>query len=128
MTYTIIETGNWNVYLTSSAFLTLIGSAIENYENEVGGILVGSISYEWLRGKNKPVIKIHSCFPSVTAKGSEDTWLPNEDAFNRVKDFTKAYSLDVLGEYHSHTRGEAELSEDDIQYIIHIYEKKNGFN
>ena len=117
MSLTVLEDEFWDVYLTSSSFLSLLGPVIENYRKETGGVLVGSISREWISGYNRPVIKIHSVFPSITANASSKEWNPNNAALNRIKGYVSAFSLEILGEYHSHPNGGVELSEGDKEYI-----------
>ncbi|MCF2144673.1 MAG: Mov34/MPN/PAD-1 family protein [Candidatus Heimdallarchaeota archaeon] len=113
-----------DVYISSSALLSILGPIIENYQKETGGILIGSLDREWIDGKNRPIVKVHSAFPSITAKATGRMWEPNIPAIKRLKGFARAYSLEILGEYHSHPRGPPELSDDDKAYIYERHAKK----
>jgi len=113
-----------DLYVTSSALLSTLGPIIENYQKETGGILIGSLAREWIEGENRPIVKVHSAFPSITAKATGRQWEPNIPAIKRLKGYAKAYSLEILGEYHSHPRGVAQLSEDDKAYIYERHAKK----
>ena len=124
MSTTFLDPEYWDVYVSSSALLSILGPIIENYNKETGGILIGSLGREWIEGENRPIIKVHSAFPSITAKATGSKWEPNVPAFKRMKGFAKAYSLEILGEYHSHPNGLAELSEGDEDYIIERHAKK----
>jgi proteasome lid subunit RPN8/RPN11 len=117
-----LEERHFDLYFTSEAFLTLLGPIIENYEQETGGVLVGSVGRKWIENKNRPIIVINSVFPSVTAKSTTDEWEPDEEAIKRIHGFVKSFSLEILGEYHSHPNEPAEVTEDDEEYIYESYQ------
>ncbi len=105
------------MYITSEAFLSLLGPVIEDYRKEIGGIIIGSISRRWIEGENRPAIVITNIFPNVTAKRKGGEWEPNLAAQKRMQGFLQAFNLQILGEYHSHPDDTAELSDEDEDYI-----------
>ncbi|NHJ48986.1 MAG: hypothetical protein FK733_14465 [Asgard group archaeon] len=113
----ILNDDYWDVYITSDAFLSLLGPVIENYYEETGGIIVGSIGRRWIDGENRPAIVITSIFPSVTARITSGEWEPNLAAQKRLQGFAESFNLKILGEYHSHPDDTAELSDEDEEYI-----------
>lgn len=125
MSSTIIKDEHFDIYFTSGAFLTLLGSVIENYYSETGGVLVGSVGRKWIEGENRPIIIINSVFPSVTARATNSEWEPNIAALKRVYGVVKSFSLEVLGEYHSHPNDTAEITDDDEEYILESIPEKS---
>ncbi|NHK30974.1 MAG: hypothetical protein FK730_06450 [Asgard group archaeon] len=121
---TTLKDDSFDVYLTSGAFLTLLGSIIENYKKETGGIIIGSTGRRWIGGENRTLIIINSIFPSVTARSKRSVWKPNSKALERLEGFVQSFNLDILGEYHSHPNDTAELSDEDEEYIRDSFEKR----
>ena len=124
MSKIILHDDHMDIYFTSGAFLTLLGSIIENYYKETGGVLIGSVNRKWIEGENRPVIVVNSVFPSVTAKTKNDEWVPNIAAMNRLQKFAKSFSLEILGEYHSHPNDTAEITDEDEDYIYESIPEK----
>ncbi|MBD3190883.1 MAG: hypothetical protein GF308_09580 [Candidatus Heimdallarchaeota archaeon] len=108
---------DWNLFLSAGAFLTLVGSIVENYPREAGGLLVGTIGKDWIDGKYQPTITVTTVFPSITAKSKRNSWERRIENIERVEGVVRAFEMQILGEYHSHPEGSAELTEEDEDYI-----------
>ncbi len=113
----VLGDGCWDIYLSAAAHLTLLGPIIENYRKETGGIILGSISREWIDGTQRPIIRIESVIPSLTAESTNKSWRLKPASYNRMIGFAKGHNLEILGEYHSHPNGDLELSKADREYI-----------
>ncbi|MEA2071198.1 MAG: Mov34/MPN/PAD-1 family protein [Asgard group archaeon] len=117
MSIFFLKDEDMNLYFTAEAFLSLLGPIMENYPKETGGLLVGTIEKKWIDGKYQPTITINTVFPSLSARSRKGSWKRNEKKVQMMEGFVKSFNLLILGEYHSHPNGDAELSDDDEEYI-----------
>ena len=124
MNITLLKSDYFDVYLNSSALMSLLGPIVENYTSETGGLLIGNLGRAWINGNNRPIIIIQGAFPSMQAKTSSKSWSLHPAAYKRMKGFALAHSVEILGEYHSHPRGSPSLSPDDEAYIRSRFQKK----
>jgi len=109
-----------DVVVDPGCFLGLCASAIEAYDRETNGFLMGG---ERRRGRRRrPVAVLKAAYPIQTEERRR-----NSVAHGNLKAFDRArrtvnhlwVGLDHLGGYHSHTGtdGAAELSPSDLEYI-----------
>src|SRR3972149_4258246 len=109
-----------DIVVDPGCFLGLCASAIEAYDRETNGFLLGG---ERRRGRRRrPVAVLKAAYPIQTEERKR-----NSVAHGNLKAFDRArrtvhhlwVGLDHLGGYHSHTGtdGAAELSSTDIEYI-----------
>jgi len=90
----------FTVYIKERAFLAMILSVVEVYKRETLGLLLG------YKGGNRFFVEY--AIPSQTAERGFSWTEPKARAFERMTNITKNMSIDVIGDYHSHTdfRGE----------------------
>ncbi len=89
------KTKRKQVIIKERAFWSMVLSAIEVYNYETLGLLLG------LKGGNKFIIEY--AIPFQTAEKAK-TWVsPNERRVSRVKEIVHLIPVDVIGDYHSHT-------------------------
>jgi len=110
------------VVIERSCFVGLVTSAVEAYNCETNGFLVGNRSTRVLRQRPREVTVLRAAYPLQTAERK-----PNWVAHGNVKAFRRAQrtmenmdvGYEVLGGFHSHTGhdGDAELSKTDLEYV-----------
>ena len=84
------------VIIKERAFWSMILSAIEVYHLETLGLLLGS--------KNEGDFIVEYAIPYQSARKAK-TWVsPNERRASRVKKIVHLIPVDVIGDYHSHTK------------------------
>lgn len=89
------ETKRKNVIIKERAFWSMVLSAIEVYNFETLGLLLG------IKGEETFIIEY--AIPFQTAQKAK-TWVsPNERRASRVKKIVHLLPVDVIGDYHSHT-------------------------
>ncbi len=96
----------------------LIPSAIEIYNREISGYLIGS------NGGNR--LKILSAYQIQTDR-KRPTYVEhgNYSAVNRIEGFIRTLNLNLIGGFHSHPMGPNKLSKSDIKFITEKAEKHN---
>jgi proteasome lid subunit RPN8/RPN11 len=116
-----------NVLIKERAFWSMVLSAVEVYHLETLGLLLGS--------RNKDDFIVEYAIPYQTAKKAK-TWVsPNERRASRIKKIIHLIPIDVIGDYHSHTKlGEikalarpsgddiADMEKDNIYIILAVNE------
>ncbi len=85
----------FTVYIKERAFLAIILSVVEVYKRETLGLLLG------YKGGNKFFVEY--AIPSQTAEKKFSWTEPKMRAIERMTNITKNMSIDVIGDYHSHT-------------------------
>jgi len=106
------------LFIKADALLSLLAPIIENEEYETGGLIAGEIEKQGIDAKHQYTITIRSAYPSVTAEGTPNEWIPvDKEAQERARAVASSISLKILGGFHSHPESEAELSPDDKKYI-----------
>ncbi len=83
------------VYIKERAFLAMIISVVEVYRRETLGLLLG------YRGRNSYVLEY--AIPSQTAERMYSWSEPRASAVERMSKITKNLTVEIIGDYHSHT-------------------------
>lgn len=111
-----------DVVIDPSCFIGLVTSAIEAYNRETNGLLIGANRPRKIRRRPREVAVLKAAYPIQTAVRRVN-WVANGNgrAFERArKSVENAYGgLDLIGGYHSHTGDDAHasLSALDVDYI-----------
>lgn len=111
-----------DVVIERSCFLGLATAAIEAYNRETNGFLVGNTGLRLVRRRRREVTVVRAAVPIQTSERKRN-WvaLGNLNAFQRarraIENLTVGY--EVLGGFHSHTGedGDAALSTTDLEYV-----------
>lgn len=108
------------VFIGHRSLKTLIASAIEVYNRETNGALIGKNTTRKLEGKRRKVISVMDVYPFQTEKRTPSEVIHgNKSAFRRVMRSMKGMKFDIIGGYHSHPYpyGSIGLSKGDIKSI-----------
>lgn len=111
-----------DVVIDPPCFIGLVTSAVEAYNRETNGFLIGADRPRKIRRRPKEVAVLKAAYPIQTADRKVN-WVANGNgrAFERArKSVENAYAgLDLIGGYHSHTGNDAHasLSALDLDYI-----------
>lgn len=111
-----------DIVIDPACFLGLVTSAVEAYNRETNGFLIGADRPRKLRRAPREVAVLKAAYPLQTAERKVN-WVANGNgrAFDRARQtVTNAYrGLDLLGGFHSHTGPDAHagLSGLDMDYI-----------
>jgi proteasome lid subunit RPN8/RPN11 len=113
--------------LDRACILSLVNSAVEVYNRETTGILVGREALRSLQGARRRVLLIEAAYPFQTADRNV-TWVEpgNHRAAHRARHAVDSLGFRILGEYHSHTNNERRLSPADIEYARAALGRMNG--
>lgn len=109
-----------SVFLESHVFRTLVTSAIEVYNRETNGVLIGRPSVRKVDGCRESMMVITDAYPLQTERRKPtEVFHGNEAAFRRAIRSLKTMKVDIVGGYHSHTwpYGEKAPSKGDIEHI-----------
>lgn len=119
--------GQRPVMVDPACFLSLVNSAVEVYNRETTGLLVGAERVRALRGRRTPVVAVEAAVPFQTAMRNV-TWVQsgNHEAVRRARDAPGSLGYRVLGEFHSHTNNEHGLSRADVDYAREALRRMNG--
>lgn len=111
----------------SACFLSLVNSALEVYNRETTGILVGAERWRTIDGRRRKVMALEAAYPLQTAARSV-TWVEhgNHSATHRARSAVDSLGFRILGEYHSHTNNEHGLSAADVDYAREALRRMNG--
>jgi len=111
-----------HVMIERGCFVGLATAAIEAYDRETSGFLVGDHAVRLVRDRRRPVTVLRAAYPLQTAERKKN-WVAhgNAKAFRRAQRAMENLDLGyvVLGEFHSHTGrdGDASLSQTDLEYV-----------
>lgn len=111
-----------NVVIDKSCFLGLVTSAVEAYNRETNGFLVGNHGTRKLRHRPSAVTVLRAAYP-IQTEDRKPNWVShgNEKAFRRARGAIENLNVGyaVLGGFHSHTGvdGAASLSSTDLDYV-----------
>jgi proteasome lid subunit RPN8/RPN11 len=110
-----------------ACFHSLVTRAVEVYNRETTGLLVGRERWRTVRGRKRRVIALEAAYPFQTAARSV-TWVEpgNHSALDRARTSTHTLGFRILGEYHSHTNNEQGLSRADVEYAAEALRHMNG--
>ena len=110
------------IVIERSAFLGLVTSAVEAYNRETNGFLVGNRGTRLVRQRPREVTVLRAAYPLQT-EDRKPNWVShgNEKAFKRARGAIEHADVGyaVLGGLHSHTGhdGAASLSRTDLDYV-----------
>ncbi len=90
------------VYIKERAFLAMLLSVVEVYRRETLGLLLG------YRGENRFFVEY--AIPFQTAEKKFSWSAPKASAVSRMTDIIRNMSIDVIGDYHSHTQFRGEMA------------------
>lgn len=117
------------IWLSETAFLSMVSSAVEAFDNETLGVLLGLHDIRWRR------IIVQYAVVYQTAKRARDSVNVDPKRAQRLNKFLeKVTSLEVIGDFHSHPNlrvrdksscwlspeDKADMSEGDISFVIAI--------
>jgi len=109
-----------NVYLEAGSFRSMVMSAIEVYNRETNGCLIGRNAVRNIYGKNVHVFSIKNVYPFLTDRRKPSQVVHgNVAAFRRVLDSLSSFKAGSIAGYHSHPypyKG-IKLSKSDITFI-----------
>lgn len=111
-----------NVVIDKGCFLGLVTSAVEAYNRETNGFLVGNRGTRKLRQRLRAVTVLRAAYP-IQTEDRKPNWVShgNEKAFRRARGAIENLDVGyaVLGGFHSHTGsdGAASLSAMDLDYV-----------
>jgi len=106
------------VYVTENCLVALITSCLETPHKEVGGFLIGKEDTRFVAGERIKCLTLDIAYQVRTCKSGKSFWQPgNVRAYTRIVDTIKSINFSIVGEYHSHIRNVAQLSDDDKEYI-----------
>lgn len=111
-----------NVVIERGCFLGLAASAVEAYDRETNGFLVGTRGSRLVKRRPREVTVLRAAYP-IQTEDRKRNWVGhgNERAFRRarrtIENLDVGYA--VLGGFHSHTGedGDAGLSPTDLDYV-----------
>lgn len=111
-----------DIVIERSALVGLVTSAVEAYNRETNGFLVGNRGTRLVRQRARDVTVLRAAYPLQT-EDRKPNWVThgNEKAVKRargaIENLDVGYS--VLGGFHSHTGtdGAASLSQTDLDYV-----------
>ncbi len=105
------------VYIGHRCFKSIIASAIEVYNRETNGALIGKNVTRKIESKRREVISVREVYPFQTEKRKpSEVDHGNKAAFRRVISSMHGMKFGLIGGFHSHPYpyGEIGLSEEDI--------------
>src|SRR3989442_13226658 len=111
-----------HIVIERSCFLGLVTSAVEAYNRETNGFLVGNRATRLVRQKPREVTVLRAAYP-LQSEDRNPNWVShgNEKAFKRARGAIDNADVGyaVLGGFHSHTGddGAASLSSTDLDYV-----------
>ncbi len=114
----------YDICINPKTLKTLATSAIEVYKRETNGFIAGRPTLMKIRGKEKPVISLHTVYPLQTADRKPSQVVNGNDlAHRRALSSLSAMNFPLLGGFHSHTDYNPdfspfpELSHNDVEFI-----------
>lgn len=111
-----------DIVIGRSCFLGLVTSAVEAYNRETNGFLVGNRGTRRVRQRPRDVTVLRAAYPLQT-EDRKPNWVShgNEKAFKRARGAIENVDVGyaILGGFHSHTGddGAATLSRTDLDYV-----------
>lgn len=108
------------VFIERRSFRSLIASAIEVYNKETNGALLGRSATREISGQKTRVVSVKEVYPFQTEKRTPSEVIHgNKAAFRRVLRAMETLDTEIIGGYHSHPYpyGYVGLSEGDITSV-----------
>lgn len=110
-----------DVFIERRSFRSLITSAIEVYNRETNGALLGRNAVREINGRKMKVVSVKEAYPFQTEKRTPSEVIHgNISAFKRVLRAFESLKTEIIGGYHSHPYpygGFVALSEGDVTSI-----------
>lgn len=115
------------VVVDPACVMGLVNSAVEVYNRETTGLLVGTERWRTLGRGRKQVLALEAAYPFQTAARNV-TWVEtgNHRAAHRTRTAVDSLGFRIVGEYHSHTNNQHRLSEADVEYAAEALRRMNG--
>ena len=117
-----------DVFIENRAFKTLITSAIEVYNRETNGVMLGSNTVREIKGEKTKVVSIKEVYPFQTEERKPSEVVHgNIAAFKRVLRTISSFESEIMGGYHSHphpykivklSKADVESIKEDIEAMI----------
>jgi proteasome lid subunit RPN8/RPN11 len=121
-------TGFRDIFIENRAFKTLITSAIEVYNRETNGVMLGVNTVKEIKGERRKVISVKEVYPFQTEERKPSEVVHgNIAAFKRVLRTISSFESEIVGGYHSHphpykivrlSKADVESIKDDIEAMI----------
>ena len=120
------------VYIEPECFTALITSAIEVYNRETNGFLLGDVTTRKVRGKSLRVLSLHTAQPFQLEERKPTSVLhTNKKAIERLIGSLNIMEKNLVGGYHSHPfpHNLTTLSSGDVDFIREemVQLRKHGF-
>ncbi len=119
-----------DIFIESLSFKELVTSAIEVYNRETNGVLLGRRTFKEIKGEKKKVISIKNVYPfQMERRTPSEVTHGNIAAFKRVLRTIDSFDAEIVGGYHSHTppydvvrlsRGDIKSIKEDIEAMLKI--------
>lgn len=109
-----------DVFIERRSFRSLVTSAIEVYNRETNGALLGRNAVREIEGRKTKVTSVKEIYPFQTEKRTPSKVVHgNKEAFQRVLRTFESLGTEIIGGYHSHPYpyGFVGLSEGDITSV-----------
>ncbi len=121
-----------HVFIEEIRLISMITSAIEVYNRETNGCLIGKNTVKEVKGRKVKVVSIKGIYPFQTEKRTPSQVMHgNMSAFKRTINSLKSMESEIVGGYHSHPYPypHIRLSKDDVVSIKEEMEmmKKLGY-
>jgi len=114
-----------DLFIENRAFKTLITSAIEVYNRETNGVILGRNTIKEIKNERVKVISVKEVYPFQTEERKpSEVFHGNVAAFKRVLRTISSFESEIIGGYHSHphpyhvvrlSKGDIESIKDDIE-------------
>jgi len=118
------------VFIERRSFRTLITSAIEVYNKETNGALLGRNATREINGEKTKVVSVKEVYPFQTDKRTPSEVIhANKEAFKRVLRTFESLETEIIGGYHSHpypygfvglSKGDITSVKEDVEAMIKI--------
>lgn len=120
-----------DVMIDLGCFFTMVSSAIEVYNRETTGYLIGRTHIRKIGRKYRKITTLEGAYPLQTAERKPSSvGQGNISAWNRARSAIQSLNFNLIGGYHSHTgeKSVAELSSLDFESTEWEFEefKKEG--
>jgi proteasome lid subunit RPN8/RPN11 len=128
-----------DVFIERRSFRTLITSAIEVYNRETNGALLGRKAVHEINGKKTGVVSVREVYPIQTEKRTPSRVVHgNISAFKRILRAFESLGTEIIGGYHSHpypygfvglSRGDVVSVKEDVESMTKIGQERvrNGW-
>lgn len=123
-----------DVFIGRRSFKTLITSAIEVYNRETNGALLGRNAVREINGRKTKVVSVKEIYPFQTEKRTPSEAIHgNVSAFKRVLRAFESLKTEIIGGYHSHphpygfiglSKGDVVSVKEDIEAMIKIGQER----